>query len=153
MKGVIYELYNDNFNESYIGSTKDLKARINGHKTSCNNSNNNQHHLKLYKFIREHGDFSDWSFRVLEEIDYDHKKELYLVEKKHILNNEHRLNVQIPCFDKKENYQKNRIQRIESQTKYNLRNRAEISLYKKEWYKKKKEKCIKQNEEINNIQI
>lgn len=65
MKYTIYRCYclDTKIQDSYIGSTKNLKRRIAMHIQSCNA----QTKIKLYDFIRENGGFENWTFEILEE--------------------------------------------------------------------------------------
>lgn len=78
-RDMIYNSYNDIFiymikckdpsiKDFYIGSTSDLKNRMNQHKTDCKRST-----LKLYRFIREHGGWNNWEFITL----YENRDEYY----------------------------------------------------------------------------
>ena len=52
--------------EVYIGSTTNLRARRQQHKTTCNSPKNTAHNLPKYVFIREHGGFETWSVVLVE---------------------------------------------------------------------------------------
>lgn len=142
MKGVVYQLYNEELEPSYIGSTQNLVNRIYQHKSCCCNKNGKAFNNKVYRYIRENGGIHNWSFKILDEIEYENKLDLLKLEKKYILENKNSLNIKIPNQSSEEYYQNNRIERIKKQKEYNLKNAAKISLYKKEWYKQKKQKEV-----------
>jgi group I intron endonuclease len=53
----------------YVGSCKNIKARIPRHKTNCLCENNKNHNLALYKHIRENGGWCAFEFLIVEERD------------------------------------------------------------------------------------
>ena len=59
---IIYKLCckNVEVSEIYIGSTTAFKARKSQHKSNCNNENRAGYNCKVYKFIRENGNFQNW---------------------------------------------------------------------------------------------
>lgn len=84
-KAVIYKLHKDDMTEIYIGSTSDKKERERLHKTDCNNENVEQYNYKVYKFIRENGDWDNWKFDVIEEFPCENKIELVIQEQSHLI--------------------------------------------------------------------
>ena len=66
---IIYKIsINDEF---YIGSTSNLSTRINQHKFNILNPTSEKYNLPVYKYIREHGGFSNikWDIIVVEEFN------------------------------------------------------------------------------------
>ncbi len=55
--------------DCYIGSTHNLTTRIRSHKKRCINPNAQGHNIKIYKFIRENGGWTNWYFSILEVIE------------------------------------------------------------------------------------
>ena len=62
----IYKLYNPDCDFIYVGSTRDITARKNKHKSDCNNVNCPAYNSKIYKTIREHDGWDEWFMVVLE---------------------------------------------------------------------------------------
>jgi hypothetical protein len=62
----LYELYclSPEVLETYVGHCRNLRASIWYHETCCEFSM-----FPLYKFIREHGGWSNWSYRILFTCD------------------------------------------------------------------------------------
>ena len=56
---------NQEIKDCYVGSTNNIKKRIQDHKTNI--LSNNKYQLKLYDFIRENGGRDNWEFIILEE--------------------------------------------------------------------------------------
>ena len=65
---VFYKIVNDDLPEYvYIGSTGCFYKRKWLHKCVCNNPNNKNHNLKLYKTIRDNGGWDRWNMKVIDE--------------------------------------------------------------------------------------
>ena len=93
----VYKLFNPDYPEFYIGSTKDLKRRKAGHKHFCNTENSRYHNYKVYQYIREHGGYNSWSYEILEHIRNSiNVYELRNVERKYIEELKPSLNCEIP---------------------------------------------------------
>lgn len=65
---IIYKIYSDYCNDFYIGSTKNIIKRINAHKSSCYNTNNQKYNLKIYQIIRNNGGWEKWNVKVIDTI-------------------------------------------------------------------------------------
>ena len=68
---IMYEITcNDaNVEFSYVGHTTNFRNRKNRHKTRCNNVNEKTYNLKIYKCIRENGNWYNWTMSPLEEYE------------------------------------------------------------------------------------
>ena len=67
--------------DCYNGSCVSLKDRKKTHKKSYTNPNSDGHNLKVYRFIRENGGWSNWTFIQLELYPCNSKPELVLRER------------------------------------------------------------------------
>lgn len=67
MKYIIYKISIADF--TYIGSTRDLKQRIQTHKSSCYNEHHKEHNKKLYQTIRENGRWDCIDITPVEEYE------------------------------------------------------------------------------------
>lgn len=116
-QGFIYKLFclNSNITDCYIGSTCNIKKRIQQHKSSAKR----QYPLRLYKFINNNGGFCQWSYEILEEYDSIDRKELFKIEKNYIQDLKPTLNSNIPDTPHQISYHN-----------YYLRNRAKINGHK-----------------------
>jgi len=96
--------------ECYIGSTGNFYRRKTGHKFAYTNEKGRYYNYKVYKFIREHGNWENWEFIVLHTEPYTTKeakliKEQELIEiHKPILNsnNAYGLNIEKNKINKQE---------------------------------------------------
>ena len=137
---MIYKLCcNDpNITDCYVGSTTNFKCRKNSHKTVCNNENSKKHNLNVYKFIREHGGFENWSMILIENFPCDTKLELHKRERYWLETLGAMLNKQVPSRNKKE-----------SDKNYRDNNKEKIKEKQKDWYERNKEQILlKSNEKI-----
>jgi len=104
----VYKLFNPDCSEFYIGSTVNMRNRMNRHKTRCNNENDKWHNFKVYRYIRSNGGYDAWQYEILEYIcNSINTKELHGVERKYIEQLKPSLNVQKPNRTKAEYYQDN----------------------------------------------
>jgi len=138
----VYKLFNPDCTEFYIGSTTDLKERKRCHKYCCTNENNSKYNMELYKYIREHGGYSNWNYQILEHITTSiNKYELRDLERKAIENMKPSLNCKIPNRSKNEYMEK-----------YRENNKEQIKEYDKQYRENNKEQIKqKQNEKFNCI--
>jgi hypothetical protein len=67
-KTVMYKIVSNDLNilECYVGSTTDFTKRKCAHKSICANANGKHYNLKVYKFIRDNGDWHNWSMVLIE---------------------------------------------------------------------------------------
>ena len=78
MNCVIYKISckDVNIEDCYIGSTCDVRQRMLGHKSDCNNQNNKRYNFMVYKFIRANGGWNNWVMVQIEPFSCNSKKEL-----------------------------------------------------------------------------
>ena len=72
---IFYKIYckNPDVNDLYIGHTTNFVQRKHMHKQACIKETNPNYHVKLYKFIREHGGWDEWKMEIIGFRDcYDH---------------------------------------------------------------------------------
>ena len=61
--------------DTYVGHTTNLKSRKSCHRTNCTNTKNESYNFKLYKFIRSHGGWTNWTLEILETFSCTTKTE------------------------------------------------------------------------------
>ena len=131
--GVIYKIHSNDLNitDIYIGSTRNLLARISRHKYNCNTLYNKKYNRLLYKFIRDHGGWCNWSITPIRLFDVIHDTDLLKIERRYIENYKPSLNQLLPYRDMCEY----RIKYIcECGKRYTIRN---ITTHNKTLYHKK----------------
>ena len=65
---IIYKIFckNPEIKDIYIGHTTNFVQRKYAHKQACNNSKSPCYNLKLYKTIRENGNWSNWDMSIVQ---------------------------------------------------------------------------------------
>ena len=149
LNGIVYKLKcNDpNIKEFYIGSSVNIKKRIISHKTKCNNITSIGYNFKVYEFIRNNGNFDNFEFEILLEIEVKSKKELKnKYEAKYIIDFKPELNTKIPTtyddenveyeeeFFKPSYYEEHKEIILEKGNQYYKDHKEEISKKRKEKY-------------------
>jgi hypothetical protein len=117
MSATIYKIYcrNSEIKECYVGSTEEFTERCRKHKSICNNTNDKDHNLKVYKFIRANGGFDNF---IIEQIIDCEIEDRYDCELYYFKLFNATLNSQFPKRSRKE---------------YRIDNKEKISEYQKEW--------------------
>ena len=85
-----------NITEFYIGSSIEFNKRKAQHIIDINNINGRKYNYKIYKFIRDNGDFDNWEFEIVKEYPLYNIKELQLEEQKYIKLLNPQLNSKVP---------------------------------------------------------
>jgi hypothetical protein len=126
---IIYKIVkNDDFENAnvYVGSTTEFVKRKYGHKSNCNNENNEKYNRKVYQTIRENGGWENWNMIEIEKY---------------------------PCNDKREAETREEYWRCELKAKLNSQ-RAFITTEQLKQHKKeyRKEYCIENSDKIKQFQ-
>jgi hypothetical protein len=127
--------------DCYNGSTCSLKDRKKSHKKSYINPNDKAYNLKIYRFIREHGGWDNWTFLQIEEYPCKNKQELVLRERhwfdiiKPTLNSySPTLNIEKIKKTRAEYANEHKVELAAKHKEYNTENRVELAAYKKQYY-------------------
>ena len=91
-----------NVTDSYVGHTTDFRKRKNHHKATCNNQNDKNHNLKLYKFIRENGGWDNWEMINIETLSCRDSLEAKAIERRYVEELKASLNIIRPSSTKEE---------------------------------------------------
>ena len=154
---------NPNYNQQYIGSTKNFKQRISNHKNCSKNEIKQK--LELYSFINLVG-WNNIKFTIIEDIEENKNKQYFLERERHYINLlKPKLNMVIPLRtkleymneNKKSVYMKRNIQNVKRRNNnnkislnYYYNNKERICQQRKEYRKKaKKELSIKLKTKYN----
>jgi len=143
--GYIYKIYDNTNGNVYYGSTKKhyLSSRIANHRA------------KYKKYLEGKGYFTksfdilknnDYSYSVVEKVEYNDKYELHQKERFYIENNEC-INKCIPNRTRKEYKEANKEIIKEQNKEYRQNNIEKIKQIEKEWYQRNKEKIKEQQKE------
>ena len=141
-----------NITDIYIGSTTNFIRRKCQHKSNCNNINDIHYNIKVYQFIRDHGNWDNWTMILIENVNCNTKLELHKIERKFIEELKPSLNSVIASRPrkevKKEYYQNNKDFYKEYNKEYYNDNKEKLKKDKKEYYQNNKE-AIKEYRENN----
>lgn len=128
-----------------VGHTTNFRIRKNAHKSVCNNKNDKEHNNNVYKFVREHGGWENWSIIEVDGSCSDFvdacKHERHLMESLNAT-----LNQLLPTrtdIDKKKG-------NSEKCKKYRVKHKEQLKFKNIQIYLKNKE-AIKKSEEVGGI--
>jgi hypothetical protein len=67
-KTMMYKIVSNDLNirDCYVGSTTEFTKRKCSHKSDCTNINSKKYNFKVYQFIRDNGDWQNWSMILIE---------------------------------------------------------------------------------------
>ncbi len=127
-KTVIYKIICKDLviTECYVGRTTDIIRRRSAHKASCMNNKNTSYNVKLYQFIREHGNWINWSLVEIEKVNCNSLEEASIKERYWYDLLKPTLNNNIPC-------QKPNI----SREAYRMHNMEKHALFARNYYHKR----------------
>lgn len=134
-----------NVKEIYVGSTKNLRLRRNCHKSVCNNIKRPEYNYKVYKFIRDNGDWENWEVVKICDVKCLDRYELGKAEGEYIHNLNPTLNEKIAGRTKEQYYVDNKDNIIEWSKKYYKDNKKHIQEHGKKYRSENKDKLKKTN--------
>ena len=128
----------------YVGHTTNWRQRKSMHNHHCNNSNSKKYNLKVYKTIRENGNWNNWDMIEIEKYPCNddqtaRSRERYWYEQLYTSMNTNR---PLRTEEDEKQYQQNR-----DRTEY--LSLSEVIEHKKEYNKKYREKNKKKLKEKN----
>jgi hypothetical protein len=84
-KTVIYKIqHNDDETLLYVGSTTNFNNRKSQHKNACKNESDKNHNLKVYRMIRENGDWDCFSMTKIEDFPCQNGRDAEAREDQHM---------------------------------------------------------------------
>ena len=69
----------------YVGHTTNFSQKKYAHKNACNNINSSSYNLKIYKTIRDHGNWSNWDMSIITTYNCKNILEAKEKEREHFL--------------------------------------------------------------------
>ena len=126
-KTVIYKIVCNDFNvkDVHVGHTTGFTKRKTTHKSHCLNPNDSKHNLKVYKMIRENGDWNNWSMIEIEKYPCNDENEARSRERHWYEVLDANLNMICPTF--------NFEQHKDNVKQYKKLHMDEIKEYNKKW--------------------
>jgi hypothetical protein len=100
-----------NITNCYVGHTTNFIKRKNLHKTACCNIKSKHHNIKLYHFIRENGEWENWSMIIIEVLPFNNVLEVRRHERQLVESHNATLNFQTPSRHKHE-WHKDNIEHV-----------------------------------------
>ena len=156
-KTIIYKIQHiDNPELLYVGSTTDFTKRKYHHKSCCNNPNNRGHNFKLYKMIRENGNWDMFNMVVIKPFQCQNKQEALTEEDKLIREMKSSLNMNsnraftTPEEKQEQNKQwrlKHKDKIKERNKQYNLENKERSKQYNGQYYTERKDQIAENNKQ------
>ncbi len=139
---VIYKIVCKDINipNCYVGSTTNFVKRKSHHKDNCKYESLKDYHYPVYNFIRDNGNWENWSMILIENYPCKNKLELESRERYHMELLKADLNKHIPTRTDKEYYQDNKEVFLAKCKIYREKNKDIIKIKKKDYRKRAKEK-------------
>ena len=139
--GLIYKIVckDPSITDCYVGSCCNFSRRKIEHKSSCSNENSKKYNQYNYKFIRDNGNWDNWSMIQIKKYPCETKRDLELEERKYLEQLKATLNTNIPTRTQKEWVNNNKDKANKTQKKYNEKNKETIKIKKKQYREKNKE--------------
>lgn len=138
---IIYKLCckDPTIKDIYIGHTTNFVKRKQQHKNYCNAINDKHYNYNVYQFIREHGNWDNWSMIEICSINCVDKRDAEKQERHYIETLMATLNKNIPIRTKQEYYEDNKEEISLKNKKYREEHKEEISLKKQKYREEHKE--------------
>ena len=146
-KTIIYKIVckDVNVTECYVGSTTDFRKRKYSHKHNTIKEKSKQYNFKVYRFIRDNGNWDNWDMIMIEKYPCNDELEKNKRERFWIEHFKSELNCSLPSRTIKEwregNKEKNRIYCKE----WRDVNKDENVKKKKIYYEKNKDEILKKD--------
>lgn len=144
---IIYKLCctDPTITDIYVGHTTNWTNRKKSHKSLCNNETSKKYNLYVYKFIREHGGWNNWSMIELEKLCCIDTHDALKNERKYIellgatLNSQQISNTTINSIDN--------LPRDEYVKQHYMEYKEHFTEYKHDWYETNKERILEKQKE------
>ena len=121
--------------ECYVGSTSNFANRKIKHKSRCVNPKAIDYNIKLYRFIRDHGGWENWSMVIIDIVPCDDRNDTRQKERSYIVQCDATLNSYMSSRTPREYAAAHPVETKASYEKYNRSHRQE----RKEWANTKRE--------------
>jgi hypothetical protein len=141
---VIYKIVckDENIKDVYVGSTIDFNRRQRHHKSYCKNEKSKAYNYKVYKFIRDNGDWNNFNMIEIEKYSCKNKFEKLKRERYWYEELNAKLNSDYPNRCKKDYLTDNKDKILEKNREYRINNKDKILENKKEYYENNKNKIL-----------
>jgi len=132
----------------YVGSSINLTDRKTHHKSACNNPNSNNHHLLVYKTIRDNGGWTNWRMleiehKIVKDKTEANQCEQYWIEFYNAQMNMIKATINIQEYQR-EYYEQ---RRDKYNREYYEQHRDKYNAYNREYYEQHRDKYNAKNRE------
>ncbi len=140
-KTIIYKIQHKEIDELlYVGSTTDFTRRKAQHKRICNNVNGRTYNSKIYKMIRDNGNFDMFNIIVIKDFPCNNKQEALAEEDRCMREMKSNMNTIRAYVSREEKIEQQKQYRLENkdrikeeQKQYRLKNKDELREKKKQY--------------------
>ena len=129
---IFYKICCEDNDYVYVGSTCNFNNRRRHHRQRCNNENDKEYHLKVYKTIRENGGWENWKMIQIGTREQITKREAEQIEEEYRLELKADLNDKRAYLDKQSKEYKER--KAISDKKYRESEKGKASLERRKDY-------------------
>lgn len=138
---IIYKLCckDPTITDIYIGHTTNFVKRKQQHKNFCNAINDTHYNINVYQFIREHGNWDNWSMIEICHVNCVDKRDAEKQERHYIETLMATLNKNIPIRSKQEYREDNREKHREYFKNYREEHKEERAIINKKYREEHKE--------------
>jgi transcription-repair coupling factor (superfamily II helicase) len=146
---MMYKIVSNDLNirDCYVGSTTDFTKRKYRHKSDCTNANSEKYNLKVYQFIRNNGNWHNWSMVLIEMYPCTNHLESSQRERFWCENLNATLNSMVPSRSQKEYTVDNKEHIREQHKQYFKTNKEHMTEQHKQYCKTNKEHIREQNKQ------
>lgn len=150
---IIYKIVCNNLliQDFYVGHTTDFTNRKRSHKCYCNNEASKSYNLRIYQFIRDHGNWENWSMIEIEKFPCNDLNEAKARERYWIETLHSTLNYTIPLRTQKEWREEHTEELKEKRKDWYENNKDYKKQVDKDYYENNKEIIHKKQKEYNEI--
>ena len=145
---------NTDIKDAYIGHTTDMKTRKGCHKRVCNNSNDKNHNLPLYKFIRDNEGWDNFDMIWIETKNLENGMEARARERELIEELKPSLNTTIPyrSTEERKTYKEEWVRNNEEHTReykhnWHLENKPRLNEIKRQKYQDNREEKLEKSKQ------
>jgi len=147
-KTIVYKIINYDFPDLlYVGSTTNFTKRKQQHKERCFNQNSIKYNLKLYKTIRENGNWESWFMVKICDYPCNNKREAEQEEDRYMMELKANMNMRRAFQTRKQYREENKDKIHDNKKQYYEDNKENIKENRRQYYEDNKEK-IKEKRSI-----
>jgi hypothetical protein len=134
-KTIIYKIINYDFPDLlYVGSTTNFTKRKQNHKERCSNVVNKSHDYKIYKTIRENGEWESWNMIKICDYPCNNKREAEQEEDRYMMELKANMNMRRAFQTRKQYREENKDKIHDKKKQYYEDNKENIKENRRQYY-------------------